>query len=270
MSKNHNLNGIAQQVELGKRGPKIQGASSSIIEARNNLDTDYAIIRGDHPVNENDLVTKKYLETRADVRVIGQIDGTAPPAPAALGVIYICTTSGGIYTEDYLYRSTGSSWEEIIPSDGMTIVITIDLTGGNVEYTGDHLYLWDEPTTTWKDLGRAPNLTAVVATVAFPFSYVNSGVNPIITLPENVIVSRVQLNVEVSWNDVLPGVQIGDSIDPDRFMEEKHSDLNIVDLYYVMTHHLYGSSTEILLTLNNNGATPVQGQATASIHYDIL
>jgi hypothetical protein len=69
------------------------------------------------PTTDGDAPNKRYLETTADVRVTGQINGGAPPA-VVNGVIYVCTTTGGAYTEKRLYRGESAAWVEYIPTAG--------------------------------------------------------------------------------------------------------------------------------------------------------
>lgn len=268
MSKNHHLEGIGSNVEIGKRGPRIRD-NSDVIEHRNQADDAFVIVRGDHPVGDNDLVTKKYLETRANVIVTGQIDGGSPPAAGTPGRIFICTTAGGSYTLKYLYRDTGSAWEEIVPIEGMVISVTDALTGGTDEYEADHLYLWDADGATWVDLGPSPAVTGVVKTARLTFDYTDTGANLIVTVPSGAIATRVMLNVTQAWDVNQPYVEVGDATDADRLMEEKGNDLAKVELYIADCFYLYGASTAINITLTNNGGTPTQGQATVIVQYDL-
>lgn len=268
MSKNYHLDGVGANLELGKRGPRIKD-NSGVIEHKNQADDGFVIVRGDHPVDDNDLVTKRYLETRANVIVTGQIDGGSPPSPGTPGRIYICTTAGGTYNLKSLYRDTGSSWEEIVPIEGMVISITDDLTGGTDEYLGDHLYMWDADGSTWVDLGPSPAESGVVKTKRITIDYTDVGANLIVTVPANAIATKVMVNVTQVWNSPLPTIEVGDATDPDRLMEAKDSDLNKVGLYVADCFYLYGSATAINITLANNAATPSQGQLTVIVQYDL-
>jgi len=56
-----NLNGISgTTLELGVAGPKLKN-SSGAVEARNNGDSDYAIVRGASPAGDDDLTTQEYV-----------------------------------------------------------------------------------------------------------------------------------------------------------------------------------------------------------------
>jgi hypothetical protein len=268
-SKHYELTGIGTNVELGKRGPRLKN-SSGVIEHRNQADDGYVIVRGGHPVNDNDLVTKFYLETRADVRVTGQIDGGSPPAAGTPGRVFICTTAGGVYTLGYLYRDDGAQWVEIVPAEGLTVVVTDDLSGGTEEYTGDHAYLWDEDTTSWIDLGPSVSAVGVVKTARANFTYSDVGANLVVTAPANAVITKVILNVTQAWDASGVSAEVGDATDPDRHMSADGNDLAKVGVYVVDCGYLYGVSTAVNLTLANNGGTPTQGQARVIVHYDIL
>lgn len=61
MAKQYRLSGIGTLVELGKNGARIKN-SSGVIEARNNADNAYAIMRVADPVGADDVVNKRTLD----------------------------------------------------------------------------------------------------------------------------------------------------------------------------------------------------------------
>lgn len=258
-SKNYGQNGIGATLEIGKGGPKLKN-SSGVLEARNNADDAYAIMRGLSPVNDNDLVTLEYLRTLGDVRVTGQINGGAPPA-VVNGAVYIVTTAGGGYGLKELWYGKGGSWEQITVPEGLTIVVTDALTGGTDEYESDHVYIWDEDNTEWDGVGPAPGVSKVEknirATIAFGDSGANNVGDPVDT---DGITNRFLVNVTQAFDGSAPTLTIGDSGDPDRFMTVDECDLKTVGVYVVDVHHLYGSSTQVTATLTPDGST--QGQAS--------
>lgn len=264
---NYDQTGISDNTQLGKGGPRVK-VESGVVAHRSPDDTGYVITRGDHPIGPNDYVTKFYLETRADVRVSGQIDGTSPPAAGVQGRIFICTTAGGGFTLKGLYYDDGASWQAIVVTDGLTMVVTTDLTGGTDEYTGDHLYQWDATGATWIDLGSAPALTKVVNFERVTLDYTNVGNNTIITVPGNGTVFEVRVNVTQVFDGTTPEVKVGDGTDDDRLMETIHNDLEALSLYYVFNDYEYGSPTDVILNLAIGG-TPTQGQLVATVFYGI-
>lgn len=268
-SKHYELSGVSSDVELGKRGPRLKVESGTIAH-RNQDDDAYVIARGAHPVDDNDLVTKYYLETRADVRVTGQIDGGSPPAAGTAGRIFICTTAGGAYTLGYLYRDDGTQWVEIVPGEGLVIAVTDALTGGTDEYEADHLYIWDADNTEWDDLGPSPTPTSTVKTARLSIVYTDTGANLVVNIPANAIVTKVMLNVTQAWDDSNPTVEVGDATDADRLMTALGNDLAKVGLYVVDAGYLYGAATDVNITLADNTGTPTQGQARVVIQYDLV
>jgi hypothetical protein len=268
-SKHYELSGIDSNVEIGKRGPRVKD-NSGAVEFRNQADDDFVVVRGADPVAANDFVTKRYMETRASVYVTGQIDGGSPPAAGTPGRVFICTTTGGGYTINYLYWDNGVTWDEIIPAEGQVVSVTDELSGGTVEFTGDHLYLWDADGSTWVDLGPTPAAQEVVKSSRLAFDYADVGVNLIVNVPANAIVTKVILNVTQAWDVNQPYVEVGDAADADRLMQSKGNDLAKVGVQVTDAGYLYGVATDVNVTLSNDGGTPTQGQAIIVVHYDLI
>ena len=269
MSRDYDQSGIGPNVELGKRGPRVKN-NSNVVELRNQADDDFAVLRAGTPVGDDDVVTKGYLETRADIAVTGQINGGSPPAVGTLGTIYLCTTSGGVYTEGYLYRSDGSSWVELVPTTGLKVSVTVALSGGNIEFTADHIYLWDEEGGSWVDVGPAPQGTAIVKTARATLVHTDTGENAVVTVPANAIITKVLVNITQIWDGSNVTLEIGDASDPDRLLATAANDLAKLGVCKVDLAHLYGSQTVVNATITNNGDTPSQGQALVVVHYDIV
>lgn len=257
-TKNYGQTGLAGTVELGKGGSKIKD-SSGVVELRNNADSAYAIVRGDHPVGDNDLVTKRYLETRADVQVTGQINGGSPPAVVP-GAVYIVTTAGGTYALKELYYGGAAAWEAITVPEGLTVVITDALTGGTDEYEADTIYVWDEDGSTWVKVGPSADVTGVEKNERVTIDYTDVGDNNVgSAVPTNGIVNKVLVNVTQAFNGTTPALKIGDVGDDDRLMAVAEVDLTTVGRYVVDCYHLYGSATQVLANLAIGG-TPTAGQ----------
>ncbi len=257
-SKRYGVTGIGGNVELGKGGPRIKD-SSGVIEHRNAADDGYVIARGDHPVGDNDLVTKRYLETRADVQVTGQINGGSPPG-VVQGAVYIVTTAGGGYSLKELYYGGASSWELITVPEGLTIVVTDALTGGTDEYEADTVYVWDEDGSTWVKIGPSVSVTGVEKNERVTIDYTDVGNNNVGSpIPINGIVNKVIVNVTQAFNGTTPLLNIGDAGDPDRLMDEIEIDLETVGRYVVDAYHLYGSATQVVAALAIGGS-PTAGQ----------
>lgn len=262
----YDLIGIGNNVRLGKKGPRIRN-ESGVIEHRNNADNAFAKVRGDHPTDPNDFVTLKYLQTRASVVVSGQINGGSPPAAGTVGRIFICTTAGGGYNLTSLYYDDGAAWEEIVPTDGMVIKITQDLTGGTNTYTGEHLYMWDATGGTWVDLGISPGDAEGVKAKTVTLDYTDAGVNLIKQLPAGSRALQTKINVTQAFNGTNPTAIIGDVTDPDRHAAADENDLEEVGLYSTEVDYYYGGATNVNVTISATGAT--QGQASVKIMYEL-
>ena len=266
--KNYGQTGISGNTELGKKGPRLKDEGGAIAH-RNSADNAYAIARGADPVGDNDLVTKKYLETRANVRVTGQINGGAPGTGAFVGEIRIVTTAGGSFNLQELYRWSGSAWEAVTVFEGMTVVVTDALTGGTDEYLADHIYVWDEDNTTWVDNGPSPALSNVrrARRVTIDFNDPNGANNIGDLIPQNAIVVGGMANVTQAFDDAAATLEVGDAGDTDRFAAVSEICLDVVGLYKFDAYHLYGADTQAIATLAKGTST--QGQVSLILEYII-
>jgi hypothetical protein len=249
-SKHYDVNGLNATVELGKGGPKVTNASG-VIEARDQAGTAFAKVRADHPVGPNDVVTLKYLQTKGDVTVLGQITGGSPPAASVEGRMFICTTTGGLFTVNNLYYDTGLAWEEVVPSEGLSMVVTDALTGGTVEFTADHAYLWNLDGTEWVDIGpsAAASLAKIVKTREASLAFgTSSPLNIGTTIPQYGRVLRVCVNVTQAFNGTVPTVEIGDAGDTNRYMTVDENNLKATGVYWSDTFYMVASATQLIAT----------------------
>lgn len=267
-SKKYGVSGVGSDVELGKGGPRFID-NGGAVEHKDTAGTAFAVVRGAHPIDENDFVTKKFMETRANIIVTGQIDGGSPPAAGTAGRIFIVTTTGGTYTAGELYYDNGVTWEAIPMVDGTSVKIADALTGGTLTFLGDHIYVYDLDTTTWMDIGPAPGETSNVKGVWITVGFADVGANLIKNVPLGCQVTRAKVRVTQVFNGTTPTMIIGDSGDTDRHMETKHVDLTKVGLYEVDLCYLYGSATDVNATLAFAGGTPSTGVATVLLEYAI-
>jgi hypothetical protein len=264
-SKNYGQIGVGSPVELGKGGAKIQSVAG-VVEARNNANDAFAVVRAATPVNDNDVATKAWVERRYGISVTGQIDGGSPPAAGTPGRIFLCTTAGGTYTLDYLYRDDGATWNEIIPVEGMTIGVTDALSGGTHEFSADHVYIWDLDATQWDDIGPSSGTDAQkVEERAVQVEYTDGVVAIGSTIPANATVLRARVYVSQAFDGVTPTIVIGDAVDPDRLLKEEENDPETVGLYVVDAYYKYGGSTQLNCTVTTSGAS--QGIATVVVEF---
>ena len=265
-TKKYRLTGIGSVVEFGKGGP-LAKVNGGILEHRLNDDSNFSIVRAASPIGDDDLVTKKFLETRANVVVSGQIDGGAPPA-VVNGAIYVVTTTGGAYNEGELYRGEGGSWVQVNVIDGLRITVTVPLSGGNIEFLADHVCQWDAGSSSWKDIGPAASITKVRkaerATITFGSSSPSAIGNQ---LPANAIVREAVVSVTQAFNDAAASLSIGNTGDNDKYMTTDEVDLTKVGLYSVDLLELLGSAEQVNAYLS--AGTSTVGQASIVVEYDI-
>lgn len=262
--KDYSQQGIGANFEVGKNGVRVKH-NSGAAEIRNNADADFAVLRAATPVGDDDVVTKGYLERRYNLAVTGQINGGAPPAAGTPGRVYICTTAGGTYTINYLYRDDGSTWEEIVPYEGMIIGITDALTGGTVEFLADHVYIWDLDAAEWDDVGPSASSTSkLIEQRTVTLAYTDAGGNNIgAAVPANAKVLEARVNVTQAFDGTTPTITIGDGSDPDRLMTIDENDLTETGLFDAPVQYIYGISTQLTATLSVTGAT--QGQCNVTV-----
>jgi len=264
--KEYGQTGVASEVEFGKGGPKLKDESGKLTAYQNDGAT-LQEVEGAAPTGPNAFATREYVDTRSGAPVTGQIPGSSPPAVVD-GAFYICTETGGAYTEKNLYYGKGGSWIEKVPVEGMTIHVTDALTGYNQEYLADHVYIWDADASTWNDIG--PYNTKTVKTERVTLAFGDTGVNNIgSALPANARVRSVKANVTQTFDGTTPVLKVGDASDDDRHMTEAENDLETVGLYQTEVAHLYGSQTQVTATLTIGG-TPTQGAVALEIEYSLV
>lgn len=264
-SKHYGVTGVSGNVELSKGGARLKN-NSGAVEHRNSADDDFAIARGAHPVGDNDLVTKRYLETRADVRVTGQINGGSPPAVVS-GAVYIVTTAGGGYSLKELYYGGASSWEAITVVEGLRIAITDALTGGTDEYQADTVYVWDEDGSDWVMVGPVPSVPGMVRNERATIAYGDTGDNNVgSAVPTDGIVESITVNVTQAFNGSSNDLKVGDSGDDDRHMTVDEVDLETVGKYIVHLYHRYGALTQVVANLAVGGS-PTAGQCEVVMNW---
>lgn len=264
--KNYEQSGIGSIVELGKGGSKVK-ENSGVIEAKNNTDTAFVKIRAAHPVDLNDVVTLQYLKTKGDVIVTGQINGGAPPAAGSAGRVFVCTTTGGSYTVKKLYLDNGVSWDDVGPDEGISIAVTDALTGGAIEFSADHAYLWDADGSTWVDIGPSSiGLSGTIQCKTLNLAFDSSGsLNIGAALPANATALTVSVNVTQAFNGTSPTITIGDAGDADRLMTAVGNNLKEAALFIAENSYLYSLSTQLTATYVASGSSA--GAAQIIVHY---
>jgi len=202
--------------------------------------------------------------------VTGQIDGGSPPAAGTPGRVFVVTSTGGTYTVGELYYDNGVSWEVIPVEDGISIKIADDLTGGTLEFNGNHIYVWDADTTTWIDIGPAAGDTQIVKTRRLTIAYTDAGspVNIGTSIEANSIPLEITYNVLQTFDGTNPIIEVGDATDQDRLSPSNETNLRKAGVQVVDCEYLYGVATQ-LTALITIGGTPTQGQVRLTVRYAI-
>jgi len=281
MSKHYRQSGVSNVLEFSKGGAKVKN-SSGVIEARNNADSAYAVLRAADPVAANDVVTKQYLEAHAAISVIGNIYDSGGTTPASTqftgagqeGKIAICNQSVGSFTIDYLYRLdtwdtdvATSTWTEIVPAEGNIISITDASSGGTDSYSADHLYMYDADNTEWDDLGPAAAVTLVNKNLKADLADDTSSPLAIGTPTAACVVTKVIVNVTEAFNGTAPTLDIGISGDTDAYMDQEEIDLKTIGTYVVDLYAADTGPTAIIGTYAADSSTA--GAANIILKYDI-
>jgi hypothetical protein len=263
-SKNYGQSGVAGTVELGKGGNKI-GSAIGIVSILANNGSDLAVTRAADPIGETDLVTLGYLRRQASVQITGQISGGSPPAAGAAGTRYICTTTGGTFTVNRIYYSNGVAWVEVVPFEGMSMVVTDALTGGAVEFLADHVYVWDaDGTPAWDDIGpvTSTSMTKVLQQRTVNFSHASGALNVGATVPENARALGYRVDITEAFDGTAPTLVIGDAGDTDRLSPIGETDLKTVGLYSGDLSYLYSVGTQITATVTPDSSSTGEGNIT--------
>lgn len=251
LSKQYGLSGTYSIIEIGKGGSKLKN-NSGVLELRNNADGAFVIGRCLDPSGDDDIVNKRYLKTiGATTIVTGQFDGAAPPAAGGLtGQIYICTKTGGGYTEAVLYYSNGSSWIALSISRGAMIVIgCADLTGNTIELAADSVYEWTG--SVWKRVSPFDRYKSLV--------YTDTGIKNIgVKVPINGIVLRVTVCVTTIFDGTTPVLKIGDTDSDNRYLDTTEIDLTTPAVYVTQAYYKYVAARQLISTLTIGGS-PSQG-----------
>ena len=260
------LNGIGTNVKLGKGGPRVKN-NAGVVEARNAADNAFAIVRAADPVALDDVVTKRYLETRSNVIITGQIDGNSPPA-VVTGATYVCTTTGGTYTAGRLYYGENAVWNEVIPAEGLTVSVTDALTGGTITFLADHRYLWDADGTVWVDIGPAPAESKLVKTARASLAFgTSSPLNVGSALPTNAVVTRILVNVTQAFNSPTATVSFGVAGQVAELGATNETDLDTTGIYIIDCYKTYVSNEQVIATYVAGGAT--SGAASILMEYSL-
>ena len=282
MTKKYRQSGVSNVLEFSKGGAKVKN-SSGAIEARNNGDSAYAVLRAADPVAANDVVTKQYLEANGPaISVIGNIYDSGSTTPASTqftgagqeGKIAICNETVGSFTALNLYRLdtwetdvATSSWTEITAAENMIIAVSDASSGGSPAYSADHLYVYDADNTEWDDVGPAASVTAVNKNFRAALAFGTSTPVAIGTpAAANAIISKVIVDVTTAFDGTAPTLDIGVSGTTDLYMDQTEIDLKTIGTYIVDLYELDSGPTAIIGTYAADSSAA--GAASILVKYE--
>ena len=96
--------------------------------------------------------------------------------------------------------------------------------------------------------------------IEFPFSWGDASPETITTIPSGKLIYEVQVHIQTAFDGASPQLQIGDAGQADRLMQAGQLDPTQEGSYSVSPAKVYGSDTDILLTIDpGGGATAGSG-----------
>ena len=262
------LKGIGDNVQLGKKGPRVKVADDAgrkYFEVTTNDGSNLVAISAADPVKGTDVVTKRYMETHSNVSIVGQIDGNSPP-PVVNGASYMCTTSGGSYIAGHFYYGDDGVWVDVAPVAGLTVSITIPLTGGTLEFKGDHRYIWDAEGSVWGDVGPGAVETKLIKSVRGALVATSDATVTIAAaLPGGAKITSTIINVTTPFDGTASStVGLGASL----CVEADEVDLSTAGIYVVKSYVTSTGTDPLTINYTNGGATV--GSADVEVHYSIV
>ena len=97
-------------------------------------------------------------------------------------------------------------------------------------------------------------------------NYTDTGDNNLGTaLPSNSEVVMVTADIKTTFNGTGNALKVGDAGDDDRFMLLNNGNMGEQMLFYIRKHHIYSTTTQMIVNLANTGGT--QGQVEIVIEY---
>lgn len=264
--KQYGLTGLSGDVEFGKGGPRIV-VEAGVLVTRTKAGA-LARSGGADPQNDNEFVTRGYLERKADIIVSGSLNGGSPPAVTNGQVLY-CTATGGSYTAGELYRGESGSWVQITKFAGMKISVTI---AGIGSFVADSLYLWDVEGSAWVLIGAIPATASIkkYASLDILGASTATGVNAMTTLAQNAILTKVIVDVTTIFSGSTTLLSVGfasDSTANAGAMGTAENDMHAVGTYTADCRRINPSNQA--LNVNYTKGTATSGQANVLVEYFI-
>lgn len=189
--------------QLGLGGPNLK-ANAGAVEARNAADSAFAIVRGASPVNDNDLVTKQYVDTLSRPFVIAaQFDGNnAIPANTAVERFLIVSTTGANATIGQLLWDDGLNAGTMVvlaALEGRTVFTSAAFSGGTVTFAANAFYVWDTVSTSWL-LESTPAALGAVREIRYALTNANGAQDSATKIPANAFVMTATIEITTPYS----------------------------------------------------------------------
>lgn len=196
-------------------------AGGSILEVRNSADSAFGILRAATPVDDNDVVTKKYADTlEKPIIVKAQADTSVSiPNNTAVRRFLVVTTAGnGAVIGDLLYDNglnDANPMEILAAVEGRCMAVTDSLSGGTVTFEPDSIYIWDEDGTEWIKIGDIGSVTGAIRELRYVID--NSATqDSTAEMPANARVSECQVIITTQYSGGAT-ITVGTTGDTDAF-----------------------------------------------------
>lgn len=175
------------------------------------------------------------------------------------------SVSGGVRQATTTVVPTLTARGLLSPAVGDQAYVT-DTDDGSGNSAGEwSLWLWDGG--AWIKVSDEDSAATDAQSIESAFSYVNSGVNTIITLSNGRRVISATVEVLTVFDDLTATLSIGDSADDSSLMSAELVDLGSVGTYNAISNFVYssGSDEDILVTITPELST--QGNVKIVISY---
>jgi len=247
---------------LGADGPGFKRSTdpsaNALIEAKNNGDSAYVILRGKE-VNQsnsllNDLVPLIDLQGRIP-NIHFAFDGESPPLPGAnTGEFGFCHTTGGSYTAGQVVYDDGTSLV-IMPSKTTRHLTTEVEVTGTISLIDNGIYALEGGTWVLKGDGTAGD-RGLVKMIEVKFNYSSTTELSTTALPSSSSVLSARVQVEIAFNGSSPSVAVTNGAT--SLMVAGDSYLAAIGIYEV-PQNTATSAAVVTVTLTGGGSTVGEG-----------
>jgi len=239
---------IENVFQIGIGGPQVKN-NSGVLEARNAADSDFVIVRGLSPVGDNDLTTKKYVDSAERAMVVKRQADCSSAIPVNTGVrgfVVVTTAGSGAAIGDVLFDDgSGSGTMEILSAvEGRTIAVTDALSGGTITFDPDSIYIWDEDGGSWIKIGDIGSVTGAIRTVEFALDN-SASQDSTFSIPANANILECRLEITTPYSGGA-GIKVGNTTDDDLIMAENDNSPQAAHDYVVRQNTEWGGSASVV------------------------